>query len=489
MNTPLTRAEFIKLSAVGALGFIAACDTSKRQAQTPTADSTSHAAKPTTPISSNEYVQFYDASSAEYERLRGGFNQRIQKHPKIIAECTSTEGVVRAVQYAMQQELPIAIKSGGHCFEGFSSNNGGLVIDCSAMNSVEWIDATTVRVGAGCKLGNLYPELFSRGRIIPAGSCAGVGVAGLTLGGGYGLFSREFGLTCDSLVGVTLVDGNGNVHNAKGDDDIMWACKGGGNGNFGIATHFTFTTHKAPATLTAHRFKSRGLNGAKADAILATWFEQTALLPKSCFSAFVLNGSALTILVTNTHSDSPDVEGVLKKLSEVTQSNSLGKARSLEDAVEVFYGQTNPMYFKNASAGLYKNYNDISHFITDALELVTRTPGMIYQVNTLGGEIQNQEFERASSFPHRAQSYLSELQTYWNSNKQTEHFVQAFAKVQQVFSNNGIRSQYRNYPDISLSDWQHAYYKDSYSRLQFIKGTLDPHNRIRHEQSVELQQA
>lgn len=487
MKTTLNRKDFLRLSAVGAFAlYFQNCKQQLESKQPESKNPLVSAPKGLPDETSNKHVQYFVKGTPDYEQLRQGFNRRVQKYPAVIAQCFDTQGVADAVRYADKNSLAVAVKSGGHCFEGFSSNNGGLVVNCSSMDSVEWLDATTVRIGAGCKLGTVYAELFSKNRIIPAGSCAGVGVAGLTLGGGYGLFSRKLGLTCDSLRSVTMVDGKGNIHQAKENDDVLWACRGGGNGNFGVITHLTFSTHVAPESLTAHRFKSKGLNAEQATSILAQWFDITKQLPDSCFSAFVLNGKSLLILLTNTEPDNSEVRQAIQQLTAITTTTSLGKPKPPVTAITTFYGRTESLYFKNASAGLYRDFTDIQAFIRQVLEIVTTTPGMIYQVNTLGGMINDSDFAQASAYPHRTYPYLSELQTYWEKESQTEHYTHAFGNVQQIFSSNGISTQYRNYPDINFSDWQHTYYQENYTRLQAIKQQYDPHNIIRHEQSVSL---
>lgn len=433
----------------------------------------------------SENVTYYKAGDAAYETLRKGFNKRIDKKPVIIALCRNTNGVAEAVQYAVKNNLPVAVKSGGHCMEGFSANNGGMVINMSAMKNIEWVDSETVRLNPGCRLSEIYDVLLPKKKIIPGGSCAGVGIGGLVLGGGYGLMARKFGLTCDSLQSLTMVDGTGKIVTATDNDELLWACKGGNNGNFGVVTELALRVHKAPAFMQSHRFRAYKVDAVRAKSILQKWFELTATLPVECFSAFVLNGKTLYILLTNVGKQTETVKHFIMQLKAITDKTAFGAPQPLTKALKAYYGRSNPMYFKNASAGLYKNFDEIGAFIDKALDVVVATPGMIYQVNTLGGNIQNAAFERSSSFPHRAYPYFSELQTYWELPSQEKRLLERFEQVQQIFSSNGIRAQYRNYPDINFTNWQELYYGTNYKRLQAIKDKYDPDNLFRYEQSIK----
>ena len=432
-----------------------------------------------------ENVIYYKAGDAAYEKLRKGFNKRIDKFPAMIALCKNNNGVAEAIRLAVQQNFPVAIKSGGHCMEGFSCNNGGMVICLSALKNIEWINNDTIKVGPGCTLAELYNALLPKKKIIPGGSCSGVGIGGLVLGGGYGLMARKFGLTCDSLQNITMVDGSGKIISAATDSDLLWANKGGNNGNFGVATEFTFKVHPAPAYMQSFRFKSYKTDVEKAKVILKAWFELTADLPTDCFSAFVLNGKTVYILLTNVGKHTEALQKIINELSAATQRTTKTARQPLAPALKTYYGRQQPMYFKNASAGLYKNFTAIEAFIDKVIATVLTSPGMIYQVNTLGGNIQNPEFETASAFPHRAYPYFSELQTYWETPKQEARLLEKFQQVQQVFINNGITAQYRNYPDINFNNWPEMYYGANYKKLQQLKNKYDPNNVFRYEQSIK----
>ncbi len=433
---------------------------------------------------SNNNVTYYKKADAPYNLLRKGFNKRIEKFPQIIALCSTTEGVAQAVKYAVANKLPIAIKSGGHCMEGFSSNNGGMVINLSLLNKVEWVEDFVVKVGPGCTLANLYNNILPKQKILPGGSCAGVGIGGLVTGGGYGLMSRLFGLTCDSLQEVTMIDGKGNSVNSKDNPELLWACKGGGSGNFGIVTELKFKLHTAPKTMQSIRFKTKNATAQKAAQIFKTWFAESKLLPNHCFSACLLNGKTVYILLTNTGKTTTAVQRFINILSAVSQTTSKTPAQPLGTALKTYYGRQAPMNFKNASAGLYKSFNEIEPFIEEVLQKVINTPGMIYQVNTVGGAVQNADFEKTSCFAHRSYFYFSELQAYWETPTQGNKLMTRFQEVQQQFTENNITAQYRNYPDINFKNSLQLYYGANLERLKAVKKMYDPNNVIQHEQSI-----
>ena len=242
--------------------------------------------------------------------------------------------------------------------------------------------------------------------------------------------------------------------------------------------------HKAPATVQSFRFKIHNLQTAKAKIFLQQWFDLSASLPPGCFAAYILNGKTVYNLLKNVDETNNEVQAFIVGISSLSEKTTKTKAQPLAGALKVFYGEKNPLYFKNASAGLYKSFNDIEKCIDAAIGTVIATPGMIYQVNTLGGNIQNAAAEAQASFPHRSCIYFSELQTYWQTEKQARRLLEKFQMVQQIFSSAGIQTQYRNYPDINFKNWEGQYYGNSYARLQVVKTKDDPNNLIRHEQSI-----
>jgi FAD/FMN-containing dehydrogenase len=180
-----------------------------------------------------------------YDRARRVWNAMIDRQPGLILRCTSTEDVVAAINVAREHGLSPAIRCGGHSVSGKAMSDGGLTIDLSGMRKVV-VDAERklVHAGGGCLLGDLDEATARHGLIVPAGIMSETGVAGLSLGGGIGWFSRKHGLTCDQFVSLELVLASGEVIEVTAGEhpDLLWALKGGG-GNFGVVTRFTFRAY------------------------------------------------------------------------------------------------------------------------------------------------------------------------------------------------------------------------------------------------------
>lgn len=423
-----------------------------------------------------EDVLFFEKSNRNYETYRKGFNTRIENYPKIIALCKTTKGVIKAIEKAKEQKLKISIKSGGHCMEGFSSNNGGLVINLSLMNNLDLIDKNIIKVGPAITLKQLYETLIPLGYYIPGGSCQSVAIGGLALGGGYGILSRAYGLTCDSLIEATMVTSDGSIISTKNDRELLWLLKGGGNGNFGVITEMKFKIYRAPQKLQSTRFRSKNISVSQAVDICKNWFQQTQTLPNSCFSAFIYNGKTTYILLTNTQTNSSTVNGFINYFRASSTNFSQTPRLPLGKALKTYYAEDHPIAFKNASAGLYKNFEDIENFLSIIFERIRKKPGILFQVNTLGGKIQDKNFEENSCFPYRAFSYFSELQAYWDSPNQAQKYLESFEDIQKIIKEGGINKHYRNYPDINFKEWDKNYYGNNLQKLKRAKQKYDKEN-------------
>ena len=187
------------------------------------------------------------SSDAEYEEARKLYNGMIDKRPLVIARCADTGDVIACVNFAREHKLAVAIRGGGHNGPGLGSVDNGLVIDLSTMKGVR-VDPEdrTVRVGPGCTTGDVDHTTHAFGQAVPFGIISTTGVGGLTLSGGHGYLTRQYGLAVDNLIeaDVVLADGSFVIASELENADLLWALRGGG-GNFGVVTSFLFRTHPA----------------------------------------------------------------------------------------------------------------------------------------------------------------------------------------------------------------------------------------------------
>jgi len=182
------------------------------------------------------------AEDAAYDETRKVWNAMIDRRPGLIVRCTGTADVVQAVRFARANRLLLSVRGGGHHIAGLAVAEGGLMIDMSLMRGV-FVDAAggTARAQAGCTLADLDRETQAHGLAAVMGFVSATGIAGLTLGGGFGYLTRRHGWTCDTLVAMEVVTAYGQIVRASADEnaELFWALRGG-SGNFGIVTSFKY---------------------------------------------------------------------------------------------------------------------------------------------------------------------------------------------------------------------------------------------------------
>src|SRR5579863_6057789 len=256
----MSRRKFLEVSALVALpGVLVACQSGTPGPASVT-PSTTHALPSSTPGSSPtgqpvlteaDWVALANSlqgtlvrpGSSRYQAAYQLYSPRFDGiHPQGIAYCASPNDVQLCLSFARKFSLPLAARGGGHSYAGYSTTIG-LVVDVTRMNSIQVnASAGIALVGAGARLIDVYAAVAQHGMVIPAGSCPTVGIAGVTLGGGIGVLGRKFGLTCDNLLAAQVVVADGRILtcDANTNADLFWALCGGGGGNFGVVTSFTF---------------------------------------------------------------------------------------------------------------------------------------------------------------------------------------------------------------------------------------------------------
>src|SRR5277367_807412 len=188
-----------------------------------------------------------------YEDARAIWNGMAARTPGLIARCADVSDVQSAIRASAETGILTAVRCGGHSLAGFSTCDGGLVIDLSLMRQVT-VDAQgrRARIAGGCLLGSIDRATQEAGLVFPSGVVSHTGASGLILGGGTGWLTRRFGLSCDNVEGLTLVTADGSIVRAgsRENSDLFWALRGGG-GNFGVVTEFEVRLHPLTSVLLA----------------------------------------------------------------------------------------------------------------------------------------------------------------------------------------------------------------------------------------------
>ncbi|MEU4668937.1 FAD-dependent oxidoreductase [Amycolatopsis sp. NPDC023774] len=410
-----------------------------------------------------------------FATAKRGFNPLFDGHtPAAVAKVRKPEDV-QACFEAAASRLPIAARSGGHSYAGYSVPDGGLIVDVGSMSSVQ-VQGDQVVIGAGARLGDVYAALAKAGRCLPAGSCPTVGIAGLTLGGGIGVVARKYGLTCDHLVSAQVVTPDGKLRTAGADSepDLFWALRGGGGGNFGIVTSFTFRTDPAPGiTVFSLHFP-----GGSAGDVLDAWQQWLPTTPPELWSNLVVSGgSPVSCRVGGAFvGGTAELNTLLAKLNASPSSRTM-KSLSYGGAMNYFSGSSARQTFVASS-----------RIITDPVAgaqvsgLAAGHKGMDLLIDGLGGAVADVA-PGDTAFPHR--KALASIQVYAPATAGNHTTVaKSVSTVVRGLADAGAGGGYVNYLDPAMPDWKTAYYGDNAARLDQVAKTYDPDGVLKFAQSA-----
>ncbi len=414
-----------------------------------------------------------------YDIAKLAFNPAFDNNNPVAVATASNVQDVQACLRAAAGRVTLAARSGGHSYAGYSVPQGGLVIDLAALNKIEVAGGKAV-IGAGAKLKDVYAALGRAGRALPAGSCPTVGIAGLTLGGGIGVLARNYGLTCDHLRSAQVVTADGRKLTASADSepDLYWALRGGGGGNFGIVTEFTFDTDPAPdLTVFTLRFPAGAAAG-----VLTAWQQWIAAMPRELWANLVLSGgSPVQCRVSGCYvGGAAGLNTLLNNL--ITNSGARPAQRTVRSldylgAMKFFEGGSDRQAFVGSSR--------IITTPVDAEKVVALADGRTgtdLLIDSLGGKVA-EPAKDATAFWHR--DALASVQVYADATaKDRDKAVGSVAEVVAGLAAAGAGGGYVNYIDPALPDWKAAYYGDNSKRLQDVAKKYDPFNVFRFGQGV-----
>jgi FAD binding domain/Berberine and berberine like len=427
--------------------------------------------------------------SSRYTTAKRLYDTRFDAiRPLAIAYCESIADVQRCVRFCARNGARPAARSGGHSYGGYSTAAGGLVIDVSRLARII-TSAAGAQIGAGAPLSDVYQRLWRLGAAIPSGTCPTVGVAGITLGGGVGFSSRKLGLTCDALQELTIVTADGRRRTCSEDEnaDLFWACRGGGGGNFGVVTDFTFMTYPVSNVTTY----TASWSWEHAAAVVDAWQRFAPDAPDELFSVCRLETASGGPSVGSSgqfFGSESELRSLLAPLVAAAEPSQLSVTeRSFIQAVSYFSGGSGRAtfaaksdYVRNplSSAGIGVLVNAI-----ESRQAAGGTGDIL--LDAYGGAI-NRVAPAATAFVHRRERFGLQELAFWPQGSASGQAAgqRWLSALHRALRPHVSGFAYQNYIDPTLTGWQQAYYGTNYVRLQRIKRRVDPGNLFRFNQSI-----
>ncbi len=430
-------------------------------------------------------------SSAQYADMQKTLNLRHQNiRPQVRVLCQTERGIASCIQWARQNNIPLALRNGGHSYEGFSLSPG-LVIDLRLMNRRQLsADKSVLHVQSGALLGTVYETVAPYGLAIAAGTCPTVGITGHTTGGGYGLLARPLGLACDSLLEATIIDAQGRrlTANEQNNSDLFWALRGAGSGSFGVITDLKFKTHQIKmATTFVVRWRVPVETAIQIATLWQIWAVEAPRGITPLLNCTLVGQDVQLTLVGQTITSRARLESELQKyfLSQIAAAPTTYRVSSKTwiEAVRQFSGGSTPYYIKGKSDYVK------SALTAEALrELFQKMPaGVAVLFDAYGGAIQDKT-DQDTGFAHRENTICS-LQYYlqWSSPQETTAKLQTLQTYYQHLRPYMSGGAYFNYCDLDLgTNYAQAYWGDNVEHLKNIKKIYDPENVFTHKQGIPV---
>ena len=435
-----------------------------------------------------------EPGGTDYDDARKVFNGMIDKRPAVIARCASSKDVAAAVKFARDNDLVVAVRSGGHSVAGMSIADDGMLIDLAGMKQVD-VDpgAKTARAGGGVLWGEYDKATQEHSLHTPGGRVTTTGVGGFTTGGGYGWTSSLHGLTCDNLISAEVVTADGRVLTASEDEneDLFWGIRGGAC-NFGVVTSFEYRLHELGPTVFA------GLAAwpvSEAPRVLRAWRDHVEGAPDELSTAcavltgppeeFVpehLRGNPIVGLVGMYVGDPDEGAPVFQPLKDLGPDLDLIAPMPYTE-FQAILDPGNQPGFRNYWRGEYLTGlpdDAIDTFVEHAREPLSPFNQMV--LFRLGGGLARIPDER-TAFSHRDAEYMFHPIAMWEDPAEDERqiaFVREFSEAMARFATGAAYLNFTAEGDKVRA----AYGEEKWSRLVALKDKYDPDNLFQHNQNI-----
>ena len=430
-----------------------------------------------------------------YEQVRKVWNGMIDKRPALIARCAGAADVVACIQFVRSYDLPLAVRGGGHSIAGFSSCDGGLVIDLSLMKgiAVEPI-RRTARAQPGLTWGEFDRETQAFGLATTGGLISTTGIAGFTLGGGIGWLMRQYGLACDNLLSARMVTADGRLLNASEQEnaELYWGVRGGG-GNFGVVTSFEYQLYPVN-----HVIGGMVLHPAsRAREVLQFYRDYVATIPDELALMFAFLTAPPAPFVPESLQGQPAVGIVACYCGSPKTGHEI--VRPLKEfgppVVDVIgpmpYTALQTMLDAAAPPGLLNYWKSgyLQELSRDAIEtLVIQAAKMASPLSTihiqqLGGGVSRVPAD-ATAYAYRDAPFVVNIISTWTAPSESEQHVSWTRETWNALQPCWTRGAYVNFMGDESAEQVKQAYGINYARLVALKNQYDPTNLFRLNHNI-----
>lgn len=426
-------------------------------------------------ITQNVKGKIWFATDSQFQVRKKVFNQSIDNTPFVIVEAHCENDICLVIQFANIHNLPISVKGGGHSNTGSCIVENGIVIDMSAFKSIDISsDHRTVLVGAGVK--NMELDAFTArlGLAVPLGTCHDVGVIGATLGGGLGFLSRKYGLTCDSLIRVKMIDTNGKklVIDKHNKPDLLWALRGGGGCQFGVITEIELVLYKISHTVFGGIIE---WPISETKNVLKNYSNQVLSSSRDEFLYAYISRSkqdqAKISIMGFSSAPRAECESFFARVANWgNNANSEMSEKTYLQMQSNLYESGLSVYWRNGfiSGGLSPD------FIEDVIDCMTDCPdycgGIMF--DPLGGAVQDSSNDK-SAFIHRKSSFICSVTGVCEGSNMQFSIKNWVDKSHNTLSSYYNDRAYQNYEYLDQNELT-MYFGEHSNRLLALKKKYDP---------------